>query len=86
MAPEPTAGMHAMSSLQPMTRRALPLGSLCVCLALQSRAAQAWREITVPTVAQAAAAFPAPPREFGAIHWAIWGGLQTREHILAQIE
>jgi hypothetical protein len=78
--------MNAMSFLQPMTRRALPLGSLWVCLALQSRAVQAWREITVPTVAQAAAAFPAPPREYGAIHWAIWGGPQTREGILAQIE
>ncbi|MGA7726765.1 MAG: hypothetical protein WCA95_15920, partial [Opitutaceae bacterium] len=78
--------MSAMSSLNPVLRRALPLGPLWVCLALPSGAAQAWREITVPTVAQAAAAFPAPPREYGAIHWAIWGGLQTREHILAQIE
>ncbi len=40
----------------------------------------------MPTVAEAAAAFPAPPPEYGSIHWAIWGGPQTKEHILAQLE
>ena len=49
-------------------------------------AAQPWREITVPTVAEAAAAFPQPPMEYGAIHWAIWGGPQTKERIIADIE
>ncbi len=49
-------------------------------------AAQPWQEITVPTVAQAAAAFPAPPREYGTINWAIWGGLVTKERILGDIE
>jgi len=49
-------------------------------------ALQPWQEITLPTVAEAAAAFPKPPREYGAIHWAIWGGPQTKERILADIE
>jgi hypothetical protein len=49
-------------------------------------AAQPWREITVPTIAEAAAAFPQPPMEYSAIHWAIWGGPQTKERIIADIE
>jgi hypothetical protein len=60
---------------------------LLASLSLQSlRAAQPWREITVPTVAEAAAAFPKPPREYGTIHWAIWGGPVTKERILADLE
>ena len=59
---------------------------LLACLSLQLPAAQPWREITVPTVAEAAATFPVPPTEYGAIHWAIWGGLITRERIQADIE
>ena len=60
--------------------------TLLACLSLQLRAAQPWREITVPTVAEAAAAFPKPPKEYGAIHWAIWGGQLSKERILADIE
>ena len=45
-----------------------------------------WQQVTVPTVAEAAAAFPTPPREYGAIHWAIWGGQQSKEKILGDIE
>ena len=59
---------------------------LLLGLALSLRAAETWREITRPTVAEAAAAFPGPPREYGTIHWAIWGGPQTREKILADLE
>jgi hypothetical protein len=55
-------------------------------LPLLAHAAQPWQEITVPTVAEAAAAFPTPPREYGTIHWAIWGGQQSKERILADIE
>lgn len=55
-------------------------------LPLPLSAVQPSQEITMPTVAEAAAAFPAPPREYGAIHWAIWGGLQTKEHILQEVE
>jgi hypothetical protein len=49
-------------------------------------AVPAWQTITLPTVADEAAAFPTPPREYGTIHWAIWGGLQTKEKVLADIE
>jgi hypothetical protein len=49
-------------------------------------AAQPFQEISTPTVADAAAAFAQPPKEYGAIHWAIWGGPQTKERILADIE
>jgi len=67
-----------------MNKRILRL--LAAGLGLVEAHAQGWREIAVPTVAEAAAAFPAPPREYGAIHWAIWGGQQTKEHILSEIE
>jgi hypothetical protein len=40
----------------------------------------------VPTVAEAQASFAQPPKEYGAIHWAIWGGQQTKERITADIE
>jgi hypothetical protein len=46
----------------------------------------AWQTVTLPTVAEAAAAFPTPPREYGTIHWAIWGGQQSKEKILSTIE
>jgi hypothetical protein len=45
-----------------------------------------WQQVTVPSVRDAAASFVAPPAEYGAIHWAIWGGQQTRERIVADIE
>jgi alpha-L-rhamnosidase len=67
--------------MKTLLRIALPL-----CLSLSLPAAQPWREITVPTVAEAAAAFPQPPREYGTIHWAIWGGQQSKEKVLADIE
>jgi len=59
---------------------------LLACLSLPLYAAQSWREVTVPTVAEAAASFAQPPKEYSAIHWAIWGGPQTKERILATIE
>ena len=40
----------------------------------------------MPTVAEAAAAFAQPPMEYGAIHWAIWGGPQTKERIISDID
>jgi hypothetical protein len=69
-----------------MKTNAIILFALLLCLTLPLPAAQEWREITMPTVAEAAASFPAPPKEYGAIHWAIWGGRQTKERILADIE
>jgi hypothetical protein len=44
-----------------------------------------WQQITVPSVREAAASFAMPPRAYGAIHWAIWGGPQSKERILADI-
>lgn len=49
-------------------------------------AAPAWQQVTVPTVAEAAAAFPKPPPEYGAIHWFTLGGPQSRERLQADIE
>ena len=40
----------------------------------------------MPSVREAAASFAKPPREYGAIHWAIWGGQQSKERIQADIE
>ncbi len=75
-----------------MNMKLLPLAPLAL-LAASAAAAQppasappAWQTITMPTVAEAAAAFPAPPREYGTIHWAIWGGPQSKEKVLATIE
>ena len=60
--------------------------ALLVCLSLPLHAAQPWREVNVPAVADAAASFAQPPKEYSAIFWAIWGGPQTKERILANIE
>ena len=64
-----------------------PLAAMLAVFAVASlRAVEPWRVVTVPTVAEAAAAFPKPPLEYGAIHWAIWGGPQTKERIIADID
>jgi len=60
--------------------------ALLAGLSLPLHAAQPWREITVPTVAEAAAAFAKPPPEYSAIHWAVWGGPQSKERIIADID
>ena len=44
-----------------------------------------WQQVTVPSVSEAARSFANPPAEYGAIHWAIWGGQQTKERIVADI-
>ena len=49
-------------------------------------AQNSWRQVTVPTVREAATSFATPPSAYGAIHWAIWGGQQTKERIVADIE
>ena len=54
--------------------------------AFAQQAVQSWRQVTVPTVDETAAAFAQPPREYGAIHWAIWGGQQSKDRILADIK
>ena len=60
--------------------------ALLACLSLPLHAAQPWREVTVPTVAEAAVSFAQPQTEYGAIHWAIWGGRQTKERIISDID
>jgi hypothetical protein len=59
---------------------------LLACLPCMLGATRPWQQITNPSLAEAAAAFPAPPREYGAIHWAIWGGPITKERILADLD
>jgi hypothetical protein len=60
--------------------------ALLFCLSLPLFAEQPYREITLPTVAEMADAFPQPPKEYSAIHWAIWGGPQNKARILSDIE
>jgi uncharacterized membrane protein YgcG len=60
--------------------------ALLAGLSLPIHAAQPYREITVPTIAEAAAVFPKPPAEYSAIHWAIWGGPQSKERIISDID
>ena len=75
----------AAASLRPRIISLSPF-LLLACLSLPLYAAQPWREVTMPTVAEAAASFAKPPKEYSAIYWAIWGGPQTKERILANIE
>ena len=59
--------------------------ALAVCTA-GLWAQRPWQRIAVPTVNQAAAAFHTPPREYGAIHWAIWGGELTQARIVREFD
>lgn len=45
-----------------------------------------WQQITVPTVREAASNFRTPPREYGAIYWAIWGGELTQARIVSELD
>ncbi len=45
-----------------------------------------WQQITVPSVSEAAANFRTPPREYGAIHWAIWGDELTQARIVREFD
>ena len=60
---------------------------MAILLVLTSLAAgqSPWQQVTVPSVREAAASFVKPPSEYGAIHWAIWGGQQTKARIVADI-
>jgi len=63
----------------------ISLITLFVLFAVASvRAAQPWQEVTMPTVAEAAASFANPPKEYGAIHWAT-GFPPPKERILSDI-
>ncbi len=69
-----------------MRLRPSVLSLLTLALPLSAAQPPPWQQIVVPTVADAAASFPKPPAEYGAIHWAIWGGAQSKERIAADIE
>jgi hypothetical protein len=63
----------------------------CKTLALAACAAgllaqRPWQQITVPSVGEAAANFLSPPREYGAIHWAIWGNQLTQARIVEEFD
>jgi len=45
-----------------------------------------WRQVSVPSVREAAVSFVTPPAMYGPIHWAIWGGQQTKEKIVSDIK
>src|ERR1700677_3110662 len=45
-----------------------------------------WQEITSPTTREVAEKFETPPRQYGAIHWAIWGGDLTQERITREFD
>ena len=66
---------------------AIPVSiAILVFLPTSAAAQSSWRQVSVPSVREAAASFAKPPREYGAIHWAIWGGQQSKERIQADIE
>src|SRR5450759_336702 len=43
-------------------------------------------QLTVPSVREAAGNFRTPPREYGAIHWAIWGNELTQARIVSEFD
>ena len=45
-----------------------------------------WQQIGIPSVSEAAASFRTPPREYGAIHWAIWGNELTQARIVQEFD
>jgi hypothetical protein len=49
-------------------------------------AQQPWQKIADLSVSEAAANFRTPPREYGAIHWAIWGDALTQERIVREFD
>jgi hypothetical protein len=57
-----------------------------VTLPIALHATQPWQQVTNPTLAETAATWAKPPAEYRAIHWAIWGGPQSKDRILADIE
>jgi hypothetical protein len=63
--------------------------ALLACLSLPQLPAadvQPYRQVLVPTLAETAAMFPKPPTQYGAIHWAIWGGQQSADRVIRDID
>ena len=48
--------------------------------------ARPWQDMTMPSLREVAQNFLTPPREYGAIHWAIWGGELTKERIVREFD
>ncbi|MGB7722070.1 MAG: glycosyl hydrolase [Bryobacteraceae bacterium] len=67
------------------TRTPFRFGILLL-VSLAAMAQRPWQQMTAPTVREAAANFRFPPREYGAIHWAIWGGELTKERIVQEFD
>ena len=66
-------------------KAAIRILALAACAA-GLMAQRPWQEITVPSVREAAANFRTPPREYGAIHWAIWGNELTQARIVSEFD
>jgi hypothetical protein len=67
------------------TRTLFPF-ALFLLVPLAAMAQRPWQQMTMPTVSEAASNFRFTPREYGAIHWAIWGGELTRERIVQEFD
>src|SRR5271157_460947 len=66
--------------------RSLSISAILLLASFAAMAQRPWQQMTAPTVGEAAANFRTPPREYGAIHWAIWGGELTRERIVQEFD
>lgn len=64
----------------------LPMFFCLILLSPLIRSQSPVQSIIIPSVHEAATSFMTPPSEYGAIHWAIWGGQQNRERIIADIQ
>jgi len=60
--------------------------ALLLLVSFAALAQRPWQQMTAPTVRDVAANFRFPPREYGAIHWAIWGGELTKERIVQEFD
>ena len=67
-----------------MKIKQLGAAALFILLSAVVMAQSPWFRITVPSVSEAAESFTAPPAAYGAIHWAIWGGQQTKERVVGK--
>ena len=60
--------------------------ALLLLVSFAAMAQRSWQQMTVPSIREVADNFRFPPREYGAIHWAIWGGELTRERIVQEFD
>jgi hypothetical protein len=55
-------------------------------LPLALAAQRPWQQIAVRAIREAAANFRTPPREYGAIHWALWGDELSQARIVREFD